>query len=337
MKTPEALAALGEYAADQWGMVTTAQAARAGVDTTMLHRLTDKGHLHPVRRAVYALATAAISSHRDVQAAWLAFNPSVPAWERPKLDPAGTVVSHRTAARVHGFGDMFVDSIELTVPRRRESRDPQLRLRQLRHRALTEDDVTLVDGLPVTTAVRTVEDLLDDHVDGSHVAEVVKDAYRAGQLDLAVLNQRVGPYARRYGVKSLDGADLVDYLLEQGGTSRDALARRAVQVTGLPSAALLGAVMGKAFADMDTSAVMRKAFEDSLPRLPSLSVFESPEVQKRLIDQLGFTAARRQQEQRLTELAAQAADQDPTTGRRHTTLPSARGTNVPGPNDNEDE
>lgn len=335
MKTPEALAALGEYAADQWGMVTTAQAARAGVDTTMLHRLTDKGHLHPVRRAVYALATAAISPHRDVQAAWLAFNPSVPAWERPKLDPAGAVVSHRTAASVHGFGDMFVDSIELTVPRRRESRDPQLRLRQLRHRALTEDDVMLVDGLPVTTAVRTVEDLLDDHVDGSHVAEVIKDAYRTGQLDLADLDQRVGPYARRYGVKSLDGADLVDYLLEQGGTSRDGLARRAVQGTGLPSGALLGPVMRKAFEGLDTSAVMRKAFEGV--RLPSLRVFESPEVQKRLADQLGVAAARRQLEKSLTELAAQPVDQDPTTDRRHTELPSARGTNVPGPNDDEDE
>lgn len=312
MKTTEALAVLGEYAADQWGMVTTAQAVRVGVDTAMLHRLTDYGHLHVVRRAVYAPATAAITPHRDVQAAWLALNPSVPAWKRPKLDPDGAVVSHRTAANVHGFGDMFVDSIELTVPRRRESGDPQLRLRQLRRRALTENDVTLVDGLPVTTAARTVEDLLDDHVDASHIADVIKDAYRVGQLDLAALDQRVGPYTRRYGVKSIDGADLVDHLLEQGGTSRDALARRAVQDTGLPGTALISPTLRKAFEEISTtsalSAVVRKALDEAgtMSALSSslTSAIDTPANRARLAELASTPAMHRQLEQAIASLTS---------------------------------
>lgn len=229
MRTSDALVALAEYTADQWGMVTTAQAKAAGVDSVTLYRLADNGEVHSVRRGVYAAATAPISQHREVQAAWLALNPTVPAWQRPRIDPDGGVVSHRTAAAVHGLGDMLMERIELTVPRRREMSDPLVQLRQPSARGLSDDDVVLVDGLPVTSAARTVEDLLDDHVDAGHVADVVKDAYRAGKLELADLDARIGRYARRYGIKSRDGADLIDGLLDQIGMSRDSLARQAVR------------------------------------------------------------------------------------------------------------
>lgn len=222
MKTSDALSVVGDYTSDQWGMITTAQATAAGIDSVTLYRLADAGHLEPVRRGVYAVAAAPVSQDRDVQAAWLMLNPSVPAWTRPKLDPHGGVVSHRTAASVHELGDTLVERIELTVPRRRTSRDPHVQLRQ---RTLTEADVTLVDGLPVTTAVRTIEDLLADHLDGSHVAAAIKDGVQAGKLDLAALGDRIGAYARRYGVKSRDGHRLVDHLLDQIGTTPSALVR----------------------------------------------------------------------------------------------------------------
>lgn len=222
MKVSDALAAAADYTADQWGMITSAQAAAAGIDSVTLYRLADAGHLEQVRRGVYAATTAPASRHRDVQAAWLSLNPSVPAWERPKLDPDGGVVSHRAAAALHNLGDMLVERIELTVPRRRSSRDP---LVQLRQRELDDIDVSLVDGLPVTTPARTIEDLLVDHVDASHVAAVIKDGAQAGTLDLDVLGDRIGPYARRYGVKRRDGHRLIDYLLDQIGTTRSAVAR----------------------------------------------------------------------------------------------------------------
>lgn len=222
MKTSEALFAVGDYTADQWGMITTAQATARGIDSVTLYRLADAGHLEPVRRGVYALVAAPVSAHRDVQAAWLSLNPSVPAWKRPKLDPDSGVVSHRTAALLHGLGDMLADRIVLTVPRRRSSRDP---LVQLRQRELTETDVTLIDGLPVTTVARTIEDLLAEHIDGSHVAAAIKDGAQAGTLNLNDLDARSGPYARRYGIKSRAGERLVDHLLDQIGTTRSALTR----------------------------------------------------------------------------------------------------------------
>lgn len=222
MNMSDALTLVGDYTADQWGMITAAQATAAGIDSVTLHRLADAGHLESVRRGVYAATIAPASHHRDIQGAWLALNPAVPAWERPKLDPDGGVASHRTAALVHELGDMVTDSIELTVPRRRVTRDPVVKLRQ---RDLGEDDIVLADGLPVTSVARTIDDLLADRVDASHAAAAIKDAAQTHQLDLDHLASRIGQYCRRYGVKSHDGNQLVDHLLAQIGTSRATLTR----------------------------------------------------------------------------------------------------------------
>lgn len=222
MNLSQALTAVSEYTADQWGMITAAQATAAGIDSVTLYRLTDVGHLEQVRRGVYAVPAAPASRHREIQATWLALHPGTAAWQRSKLDPDGGVVSHRSAALVHEIGDMVIDRIELTVPRRRATRLPDVKLRQ---RNLDEDDITLVDGLPVTTMERTIEDLLDDHVDASHVAAAIKDAVQQHQLDLAHLAARIGRYCRRYGVKSQDGDRLLDHLLDQIGTSRDRIMR----------------------------------------------------------------------------------------------------------------
>lgn len=218
MNVSDALRRVGDYTADQWGIITAAQATAAGIDSVTLYRLADAGLLEPVRRGVYAAAAAPASPHRDVQAAWLALSPAAPAWQRPKLDPDGGVVSHRTAALVHELGDIVTDGIELTVPRRRVTRDPGVRLRQ---RDLDEDDVVLVDGLPVTSVERTIEDLLTDRVDASHAAAVIKDGVQAHQLDLDHLAGRIGRYCRRYGVKGHDGSALIEHLLAQIGISRN--------------------------------------------------------------------------------------------------------------------
>ncbi|WP_438388509.1 type IV toxin-antitoxin system AbiEi family antitoxin domain-containing protein [Actinopolyspora saharensis] len=211
MKTAMALKALGDYSAGQWGMVTSAQARRAGIDTVTLTRLVEQGLLVRPRRGAYAVAAAEEAEHTDIKAAWLALNPSVPAWERLTPDTDGGVVSHRSAATLHDLGELVAEDVEMIVPRRRNPRDPSLRLRK---RAVAESDVTLVDGLPVTTIERTVVDLLEEHVDASHVGPIVHDAARDGRLDLNRLAPRIGGYSRRYGFAAGDGRALLDHLLD---------------------------------------------------------------------------------------------------------------------------
>ncbi|MGH3932114.1 MAG: type IV toxin-antitoxin system AbiEi family antitoxin domain-containing protein, partial [Pseudonocardiaceae bacterium] len=159
MKVAQALRIVGDYAAGQWGMVTTAQAVAAGVDRTTLARLVNAGLLESPARGVY-LVPAASPTHVDERAAWLRLEPSRAAWQRQALDADGGVLSHRSATRIHGLGDLLTSGVDITVPRRRTTRDPRVHLRR---GTLTADEVIVIDGLPVTTAERTVLDLLADH------------------------------------------------------------------------------------------------------------------------------------------------------------------------------
>ncbi|GAA3461818.1 type IV toxin-antitoxin system AbiEi family antitoxin domain-containing protein [Saccharothrix longispora] len=221
MEMVRALELLGGYTAGQWGMVTTRQALAVGVGDVTLHRLRGAGLLETVRRGVHATTSSAASDARLEQAAWLALRPDTAGWERPALDPDGGVVSHRSAARLHGLGDLPDSGVEITVPRRRTTRDPGVRL----HRAeLRQDDVALLDGLPITTPVRTICDLLGRHVDASHIATIIRQSVKAGQVDLADLVERIGPHARRYGVARGNGVELLAQLLAQIGVSPGELA-----------------------------------------------------------------------------------------------------------------
>jgi|GEM_PF-1931114 len=239
-----ALRVIGEFAADQWGLITAAQAAELGVQRVTLTRLTASGLLEHVTRAVYCIPAAATAPHLMDKAAWLRLDPSRPAWQRDPLDSAGGVISHRSAAAMHDLGDVIPVAVELTVPRRRTTRDRGVRLRT---GVLAGRDVTTVDGLPVTTAERTVLDLLADHTDGGQVAGVLVAALRRRLVDIGRLGDRAEAHAARYGVTGgvRPGHRLVERLLEETGYGGHGehdrrLASLARQLEGLDPAQLRG-------------------------------------------------------------------------------------------------
>lgn len=210
MDMRQAVTALADYTAGQWGLVTTAQANAVGVVNVTLQRLVEAGLLVRVRHGIYQLTASEESANLPEKSAWLALHPAVAGWDRPELDPDGGVVSHRSAALLHGLGELVAERIEIIVPRRRTTRDREVLLRQ---RQLSQDEVTLIDGLPVTTVERTVMDLLDDHVDASHIGQILHEANQRSLLDLEALAGKVGPFCRRYGVKGRDGQALIKHLL----------------------------------------------------------------------------------------------------------------------------
>jgi predicted transcriptional regulator of viral defense system len=217
MKQTEALRLIGDYAADQGGLVTSAQAKIVGVDGVTLRRLVDSGLLERVTHGVYGMPAVMAAEHLLERAAWLRLAASRPGWERKPLDFDSGVLSHRSAAALHGLGDLAPDIVEITVPRRRTSRDPNVRLRTAQ---LDDDEVTSVDGLPVTTVERTIADLLAAHTDGGHVGDVIADARRRDLVDLSALSKRVTRFAAAYGIRD-GGADrgmkLIRQLLDQVG------------------------------------------------------------------------------------------------------------------------
>lgn len=196
MELPEAMRVLAGLTADQWGLVTAAQANATGVDNSTLHRLVAADLLDRVTRGVYAATSAVEDRLWRHKAAWLLLEPTVPAWKREPLGPAGGVLSHRSAAAALGLGDLVEERIELSVPHRRVTRNPDVRLRV---RTVGAHELTDVDGLPVTSVERTVVDLLDDHVDGGHVADIAAQALRRNLVDRSRLERTLAEYVHRKG------------------------------------------------------------------------------------------------------------------------------------------
>ena len=230
MKARDALRELAEMSASQWGMVTSGQAATRGVTRLDLSRLTESGDLVRLAHGVYKDAGAPSGAHLDVRAAWLSSDPARLASDRLADGHRGVVVSGQTAAWLHDIGDLRSNRTELTTPVRRQTQRADLHYRR---RDLPEEDVTIHDGLPVTTPERTIADLVEDRTDLSIVADALRDASRKSELDLELLADNLAPLAERNGHRKGDGVALLDQLLVIAGIDREAIAKQIASLDGI--------------------------------------------------------------------------------------------------------
>lgn len=220
MRGDERLLGLAELAESQWGLFTTAQARDVDVSPQRLKRLADSALIVRVRQGVYRLAGLPEAPEESIRAEWLALEPKRLAGDRVgDLVPVG-VVSHRSAARLLELGDLDADFHEFIVPRRRSTRSPDVRFHIA---SLSRADWDLSAGLPVTRPLRTVVDLAAAHIDGGHLATIVRDAIHAGDTTISELATALRPYAHHYGVAIGAGTELVELFIEQAGVPRSAL------------------------------------------------------------------------------------------------------------------
>lgn len=189
MNEAEALTTLELLGSGQQGLVTAAQARSAGVGHMRLSRFAERGVVQRLRHGVYALPSSPGGPLQGLRAAWLSTD-SLPAGGKPTA-----VVSGQSAAAVHGLGDLVPTVYEFTTPVRRQTTQDDIHYRR---RDLGEQEVTWVDGLPVTTVARTVTDLVSGGIDQDHLAAVVDDAIGAG-TSASVLAGVLTPWASEFG------------------------------------------------------------------------------------------------------------------------------------------
>ncbi len=202
------LSRLSPIAEDQWGLVTRRQAELSGVSQATLQRLAAKGVLDRVAHGVYRLTGAPTPDHLSLRAAWLQLAPEVPAWERT---PEQGVVSHRSAAALYGLGHLPAERHNFTLPDRRQSRRPDVRLHR---RVLRQGEWITLHGMPVTRPSRIAADLLDDNEDPEAVAHVVADAIRPAHDYPGTFADALAPHAARFGLRRGDGLALLRWLLD---------------------------------------------------------------------------------------------------------------------------
>ncbi len=132
---------LSELASRQHGCFSRRQAAEFGVDAHALQREATRGTVHPCHPTVFRVAAAPRTWHQRVMAAVLT---------RP-----GAYASHRSAARLHGFGEFATDpTVEICF-----ARGTHLSLDGVvvhRWRRPSSKDITEIDGIPVATMAATL-------------------------------------------------------------------------------------------------------------------------------------------------------------------------------------
>jgi len=212
-----------EVAEGQWGLITRRQAEAAGVAWSSLARLAASGSLERVAHGVYRVRGSGEPDHLALRAAWLQLDPGRPAWGRIG-DPAAPVVSHASAAALYGVGDLRPDVHEFTLPIRRQSRRPDVRLHQAQ---VGSHERAVLGGLPVTRPGRLIADLVSDHVEPAAVAGIAGELLDRRLEDEPALAESLGPYAARFGYRLGDGRALLSHLLEL--TSHAPTSRRAAE------------------------------------------------------------------------------------------------------------
>lgn len=123
-------------------MVGRRQLLALGLGRGAIGRRLRRGYLLPVHRGVYAVGHRALTTEGRWMAAVLLGGP-------------GTVLSHRSAGQAWGIVPRAPTEIEITRPK--QLRPP--RGIRAHHAVLPADEVGEVDGIPITSAPRTVFDL----------------------------------------------------------------------------------------------------------------------------------------------------------------------------------
>jgi hypothetical protein len=198
-----------DFAEGQWGLITRRQLEALGIRPATLARLLADGTLERVAHGVYRVRGSGEPDHVGLRGAWLLLDPAVPAWERLD-DPHVALVSHASAAELYGVGDLRADVHEFTLPARRQTRRPDVRL----HRGhVPSEHRTVLHGLPVTRAAWMIGELLADHLDPETVGRITAEVIdRVGDYPAAIAEQ-VAPFAERFGLQRGDGLGVLDQLL----------------------------------------------------------------------------------------------------------------------------
>ena len=128
------------------------------------------------------------------------------------------------------LGDLVVRDMEFTTPRRRTSRDHLVRLRVS---TLAPYEVTWAEGLPVTTALRTLTDLLADGAEAGEAGGFLAEALDRRMLRVNHVIPEVARFAHRYGCPDGDGQALVRALIDQAAATQPGLWDRERAVSDL--------------------------------------------------------------------------------------------------------
>lgn len=178
MGTADTIKKLNGISAYQRGLFTAAQASCEGVERYTLSRLERQGVIERLAKGVYRMGGAPSVREEDVLAIWLSLNANRLLTKDLSRQNA-IVATGATAAWLQQLGEIGPTPYEFCCAERKQTQRKGIIIRK---RILSQEDITLIHGIPSTTASRTILDLIDGNEDLSLVANVLNDALHDGLI-----------------------------------------------------------------------------------------------------------------------------------------------------------
>ncbi len=182
------------------GLLTSKQARNAGILDSVLVRLAQRGRLERTARGVYRIAHFPQSKFSQYREALL--------WAEANHGPEEphVALSHETAFALYGISDANPQLVHITVPKAARLRRERPKWIAVHHGDLHPFDVTLHEGLAVTTVARTIRDVLDTTGRIDLARKAVADAKRTGFIrdaEAASLKREIDQFAHRLNAVSI--------------------------------------------------------------------------------------------------------------------------------------
>ena len=177
------------------GLLTSKQARKAGILDSVLVRLAQRGRLERAARGVYRIAHFPQSKFSQYREALM--------WAEANHGPEepDVALSHETALALYGFSDANPTLINITVPKAARLRRQRPQWIAIHRGDLGPFDVTLHEGLTVTTVAKTITDVLNKSGRIDLARQAVTDARRTGYIsdsEAARLKRQINQFAQRF-------------------------------------------------------------------------------------------------------------------------------------------
>jgi very-short-patch-repair endonuclease len=172
-------AALAPLAERQFGAFTREQAIALGFTAAAIKKRLSRGVWVLADHNVYRFSATPETWHQRLMAACLA-------------GPA--VASHRSAGQLWAFSGMAPDLVEVTALRHRRRKPTAVKWHESFH--LSDRDVTVIDGIPCTRAVRTFLDL-GVVLSSDELESVLNEGIRRNLLSVAAIWRRLEAFGLR--------------------------------------------------------------------------------------------------------------------------------------------
>jgi predicted transcriptional regulator of viral defense system len=177
-------AELAELAADQYGLFTLQDAHGVGYAPNSVAQMARRGRLERVSQGVYRIAflpAGALGSYMEA-ALW----------------PVGVkgLLSHATALDLWDVSDINPSKVHITVPRAHRPQRQVPRGYVIHREDLPEHDIAAIEGIPVVTLARAVEQCAAAHIG----LDLLEQAVRTGRAHGLLSPEQAEALTRELGL-----------------------------------------------------------------------------------------------------------------------------------------